>query len=229
VETSVTSVGRLLHAMGLSAQRPLHRAYQQDPEAVQRWKNERFPAIRAEAKKTHATIYFTDEAGIRSDYHSGTTWAPVGKTPVVSDTGARYSINMLSAVSAQGKLRFMVHNGKVDSTIFIEFCKRLLRDAATPVYLIADGHPCHRSNATKEFVASTEGRLKLIFLPGYSPELNPDEWVWKNVKHDRIGKMSVASKDDLKAKTTNALRRLQKLPHLIEGFFRDPNLAYITA
>jgi hypothetical protein len=149
VEMSVTSVGRLLHTMGLSAQRPLHRAYQQDPEAVQRWKNEQFPAIRAEAKKTRATIYFTDEAGIRSDDHSGTTWAPVGKTPVVSNTGARYSINMLSAVSTQGKLRFMVHNGKVDSTILIESCKRLLHAAATPVYLIADGHPCHRSNATK--------------------------------------------------------------------------------
>jgi transposase len=96
-------------------------------------------------------------------------------------------------------------------------------------YLVVDGHPCHRSRATKEFVAATEGRLKLFFLPGYSPELNPDEWVWKNVKHDRIAESGVTSKDDLKTKTTNALRRLQKLPHLVRGFFRDPNLAYITA
>ena len=229
VALSEVSVGRLLKTMGLSPQRPLHRAYQQNPEAVQLWKSQEFPAIRAEAKKTGASIYFADEAGIRSDYHSGTTWAPVGRTPVVANTGARWSLNMLSAVSAQGKLRFMVHDGKVNSGVFIDFCKRLLRDANTPVYLVVDGHPCHRSRATKEFIATTEGRLKLFFLPGYSPELNPDEWVWKNVKHDRIAKMGVTSKDDLKAKATNALRRLQKLPHLVRGFFHDPNLAYITA
>jgi len=229
ITLSEVSVGRLLHTMGLSPQRPLHRAYQQDPDAVERWKREQFPAIRKAAKKAGATIYFGDEAGVRSDYHSGTTWAPVGHTPVVANTGARWSINMLSAVSAQGKLRFMVHDGKVNASVFIEFCKRLLRDAAAPVYLIVDGHPCHRARATKEFVASTNGRLKLFFLPGYSPELNPDEWVWKNVKHDRIGKTGVTSKDDLKNKATNALRRLQRLPHLVQGFFRDPNLAYIAA
>ena len=173
VALSEVSVGRLLRTMGLSPQRPLHRAYEQDPEAVARWKSERFPAIRAEAKKAGATVYFADEAGVRSDYHSGTTWAPVGRTPVVASTGARWSVNMLSAVSAQGKLRFMVHDGKVNSGVFIDFCKRLLRDADTPVYLVVDGHPCHRSRATKEFVAATEGRLKLFFLPGYSPELNP--------------------------------------------------------
>ncbi|WP_285488695.1 IS630 family transposase, partial [Amycolatopsis taiwanensis] len=105
VRLSVVSVGRLMRTMGLSPQRPLHRAYQQDPDAVERWKTEQFPAIRAEAKKAGATVFFADEAGIRSDYHAGTTWAPVGQTPVVANTGARYSINMLSAVSAQGALR----------------------------------------------------------------------------------------------------------------------------
>jgi transposase len=135
VALSEVSVGRLLRTIGLSPQRPLHRAYQQDPEKVQHWKTEEFPAIGKEAKKAGATIYFADEAGIRSDYHSGTTWAPVGQTPVVRNTGARYSVNMLSAVSAQGALRFMVHDGTVDSAVFIEFCKRLLKDAESPVYL----------------------------------------------------------------------------------------------
>jgi transposase len=229
VALSEVSVGRLLRTIGLSPQRPLHRAYQQDPEKVRHWKTEEFPAIGKEAKKAGATIYFADEAGIRSDYHSGTTWAPVGQTPVVRNTGARYSVNMLSAVSAQGALRFMVHDGTVDSAVFIEFCRRLLKDAESPVYLVVDGHPCHRSKLTTEFVDSTEGRLKLFFLPGYSPQLNPDEWVWKNVKHDRIGKIGVTSKDDLKTKATGALRRLQKLPAKVRGFFADPNLAYITA
>jgi transposase len=182
VALSVVSVGRLLRTMGLSPQRPLYRAYQQNPEAVARWRDEEFPAIRDRAKAEGAAIYFADEAGIRSDYHAGTTWAPVGRTPVVRATGARFSINMLSAVSAQGALRFMLHEGTVNAAVFIDFCRRLLRDQRGPVYLIVDGHPAHRARATTEFVASTDGRLKLFFLPAYSPELNPDEWVWKNVK-----------------------------------------------
>jgi transposase len=228
VALSAVSVGRLLRTMGLSPQRPLHRAYEQNPEAVARWKTEDYPAIRAQATKEGATIYFADEAGIRSDYHSGTTWAPVGQTPVVRNTGARYSVNMLSAVTAKGALRFMVHEGTVNASVFIDFCKRLLHDAPGPVYLIVDGHPAHRAKATTTFVASTDGRLRLIFLPGYSPELNPDEWVWKNVKHDRIGKTGVTSKHDLKTKAIGALRRLQKLPALIRAFFADPHLRYIT-
>ncbi|MGF6884835.1 transposase [Nocardia sp. GAS34] len=146
----------------------------------------------------------------------------------MANTGARYSINMLSAVSAQGALRFMLHDGTVNASVFIDFCKRLLEDAHGPVFLIVDGHPSHRANVTKQFVAGTAGRLRLFFLPGYSPELDPDEWVWKNVKADRIGKIGVTSKDDLKTKATGALRRLQKLPALVRGFFRDPHLAYIT-
>ena len=133
IALSVVSVGRLLRTMGLSPQRPLYRAYQQNPEAVQRWKDEQFPAIRRQAKAEGATIYFADEAGIRSDYHAGTTWAPVGRTPVVKATGARFSLNMLSAVSAQGALRFMIQDGTVNATVIIDFCKRLLRDADGPV------------------------------------------------------------------------------------------------
>jgi transposase len=229
VALSVVSVGRLLRKLGMSPQRPLHRAYQQNPEAVERWKSEEYPAIRAAAEAEGATIYFADEAGVRSDYHAGTTWSPVGQTPVVKNTGARFSVNMISAVSAKGALRFAVYEGTTNAATFIDFCKRLLHDAPGPVYLIIDGHPAHRATATKEFAASTGGRLRLIFLPGYSPELNPDEWVWKNVKHDRIGKTGVTSKEDLRSKAIGALRRLQKRPGLVRAFFADPHLHYITA
>jgi transposase len=229
VALSTVSVGRLLRTMGLSPQRPLHRAYQQNPEAVARWKTETYPAIRAAAAEQGATIYFADEAGIRSDYHAGTTWAPVGRTPVVRNTGKRFAINMISAVTAKGALRFAVYEGSTNAETFIDFCQRLLHDAPGPVYLIVDGHSAHRAKATTEFAASTDGRLKLFFLPGYSPELNPDEWVWKNVKHDRIGKTGVVSKHDLKTKAIGALRRLQKLPALVRGFFADPHLRYVTA
>jgi transposase len=228
VALSAVSVGRLLKKLGMSAQRPLWRAWQADPEAVRRWQGEEFPAIRAQAKAEGATIYFADEAGIRSDYHAGTTWAPVGQTPVVKATGARHSVNMISAVTATGTLRFGVFTGTFTAATFIDFAKKLLADTDGPVYLVVDGHPTHQAKATKEFLASTNGRLKLFTLPAYSPQLNPDEWVWKNVKHDRIGRASVTSAEDLKSKAIGALRRLQKLPALVRGFFADPNLRYIT-
>jgi DDE superfamily endonuclease len=122
-----------------------------------------------------ATIYFADEAGVRLDYHAGTTWAPVGHTPVVATTGDRFGVNLISAVTARGALRFAVYDGNLNATLFIDFCRRLLDDTAGPVFLVLDGHPVHRSNAVKRFAASTGGRLRLFFLPGYSPELNPDE------------------------------------------------------
>jgi transposase len=229
VALSEVSVGRLLRKLGLSPQRPLYRAYQQNPEAVARWKAEEYPTIREQAAKVGATIYFADEAGVRSDYHAGTTWAPVGRTPVVATTGDRFGVNLISAVTAKGALRFAAYDGNLNGPVFIDFCRRLLHDTPGPVFLILDGHPVHRSKAVKQFAASTDGRLWLFFLPGYSPELNPDEWVWKNIKHDRVGRAGVSSPEDLKAKALAALHRLQKLPDLVRSFFRDPNLRYITA
>jgi transposase len=177
VSLSAVSVGRLLRTLGLSPQRPLWRAWQANPEAVARWKAEEFPAIRAAARAEGATVYFADEAGIRSDYHAGTTWAPVGRTPVVKATGARHSLNMISAVTAQGLLRFSTYTGSFTGARFIEFAKKLIADTEGPVYLVVDGHPTHRSKMVKQFVASTAGRLRLFVLPAYSPQLNPDEWV----------------------------------------------------
>ena len=229
VRLSAVSVGRLLRTVGLSPQRPLWRAWQADPAAVETWKTETFPQLRAEAKKAGATIYFGDEAGLRSDYHAGTTWAPVGQTPVVKATGARHSLNMVSAVTAQGLLRFSTYTGSFTAATFIGFCTKLLADTTGPVYLVVDGHPTHKAKIVTEFVAATEGRLRLFVLPAYSPQLNPDEWVWKNVKHDRVGRTSVPGADEFKTKILGALRRLQKMPHLVRAFFRDPDLAYITA
>jgi transposase len=109
---SAVSVGRLLKRLGLSPQRPLAKAYQQNPQEVEKWLQEEYPKIRQMAKKQGATIYFGDEASVRSDYHSGTTWAPIGQTPVVKSTGARFSINLLSAISPKGDLRFLSAPGE---------------------------------------------------------------------------------------------------------------------
>jgi transposase len=228
VGLSAVSVGRLLKTLGLSPQKPLYPAWQADPEAVAAWKATEYPKIAAEAKKAGATLYFADEASVRSDYHAGTTRAPVGKTPVVKTTGARFSVNMISAVTAKGALRFSIINGTLTAAKFIDFCKRLLHDADRPVFLILNGHPVHRSKAVREFAESTSARLRLFRIPAYSPQLNPDEWVWKNVKHDRVGTAAVTGPDHFKALAVTALRRLQRMPNIVRGFFADPNLTYIT-
>lgn len=227
VEFTPQGVGKLLRRLGLSPQRPLVRAYEQDPERVRRWKTEEYPAIHAEALAAGAGIFFADEAGVRTDYHSGTTWAPVGRTPVVAGTGARLSVNMISAVSAQGKMHFTFLEGNTTAATFIAYLEKLLHDIPGKIFLIVDRHSAHTAAATQQYVASTDGRLKLFFLPPYSPELNPDEWVWKNVKHDGVGKIAARTRDELKDGIEKAIDRLQRIPDIVCGFFRDPDLSYI--
>ena len=190
--------------MGLSPQRPLYRAYQQNPELVEEWKRVIYPRIRRLAAEEGASIFFQDEASVRTDHHAGTTWAPVGQTPVVTKTGERKAIKMVSAISPKGELRFQVHEGRMNGGRFIEFLKALLRSVPGKIFLIVDGSSVHKAKKVREFVENeTDGRLQVFFLPSYSPELNPDEWVWNNVKNDRIGRAVIMSKDDLKARAVN--------------------------
>jgi transposase len=220
-------VGKLLRRIGLSPQRPLYRAWQRNEEAVRRWKSEEFPAIREQARKTGADLYFCDEAAVRTDHHSGTTWAPIGHTPVVPSTGARQSANMISAITPAGAISFDVFTGSFNAAKFIEFLDKLAADTPNPVYLIVDGHPVHRSTAVADHIASLNGKITLFRLPAYSPDLNPDEWVWKNVKNDQIGKKSILGKGQIMEFTHKALQRLRDTPGIIRQFFHDPALSYI--
>jgi transposase len=192
-----------------------------------------YPKIVAEAKATGGTVFFVDEAGVRSDYHAGTTWAPVGQTPTVTGTGARFGLTMISVISAQGALRFSLLAGTLTGAGFIAFLQRLRHDAAGhgggPVFVIVDNHPVHRAKAVDRFVDSTDGALRLYRLPAYSPQLNPDEWVWQNVKHDGVAPAVPKGPEQMRSVITGRLRRLQRLPHIVRSFFADPELAYITA
>jgi transposase len=227
VEFTLPAVGTILQKLGLSPQRPLVRAYEQDPERVRAWKQEVYPTIQADARAVGASIFFGDEAAVRTDYHSGTTWAPVGRTPVVRGAGNRASINMISAVSARGKLHFSFVEGNTNAENFITYLTKLLHDIPGVIFLVVDGHGAHTAKKTREFVADNKDRLKLFFLPPYSPELNPDEWVWKNIKHDQVGKLVVRTKDELRKGIEHAVERLQTGAEIVRGFFADPDLAYI--
>jgi transposase len=230
VRLSDPAVGRLLRKMGMSPQRPLYRAYQQNPERVEAWKTTEYPAIRARAAREGAVIFFADESSVRTDYHAGTTWAPVGRTPVVPATGGtRAAVKMISAISLTGQVRFHMQTGSMDRWTFIAFCKQLISDFDKKIFLIVDGSSIHSAGAVADFVARNTDRIELFFLPPYSPELNPDEWVNKNVKHDRVARAVIQSEDDLWNLMLGALRRLQKTPNIVRAFFRDPALSYILA
>jgi len=226
VKLSLPSISRLLHQLGLTPQKPLFKAYQQNKQRVEKWLKYEYPRIKLLAKKVGATIYFTDEAGVRSDFHAGTTWAPKGKTPVIEATWARFKVSMISAVSAQGEMRFMVVDGTVGAEVFIDFLKRFLVGQSKPAFLIVDGARTHRAKIVSEFVASTNGMLRLFFLPGYSPELNPDELVWNDLKNNIVGRQLVSTQRELKSKVVGGLRRIQKDEEKVRSFFAKESTRY---
>ncbi len=226
IKLSKASVCRLLGQLGLTPQRPVWRAYQQRPEAVQKWLQEEYPRIQRLARQKGAVIFFGDEAGIRSDHHAGTTWAARGKTPVVSSTGARFGLNLISAVSAQGEFRFMVLRGRLGAGSFIEFIKRLLHGVPRMVFLIVDGHPAHKAKIVSRFIATVGDRFRLFFLPPYSPELNPDEGVWNDLKNNAIGRQSIHSPEHLHGAVISHLRFIQKSPDRVCSYFNNETTQY---
>ena len=226
LKVSVSSVGRLLRPLGLTCQRPLWRAWEENPERVEPWRGHEDPAIRALAKRAGAAIFFGDEAGVRSDYHPGTTGGVRGQTPQVPATGQRFGMNLISAVSARGELRFMVVKGKLNAARYVQFLKRLMPPLPQRIFLIVDGHPVHRSRAVRAYVASTQGKLRLFYLPPSSPELHPDEPVWNHVKHHGVGHALLQEVDHLRSYLGRRLRSLQKSPGVVQRFFLMPDPQY---
>jgi transposase len=226
IRLSAVSVGRLLAQMGITCQKPIHRALQRNKTLVRKWLKEEYPEIKSMALKEGAEIYFGDAAGIRSDHHSGTTWGKRGKTPIVESSGARFSLSLISAVSAKGKMRFMIREGGVNSKVFIGFLKQLLIGARKKIYLILDRGPAHISKMTKAFVESLGGKLRIFYLPPYSPDLNPDELVWNHLKNHTVGKMVVTDKPGFKRAVLGSMRSLQKDKAKVASFFQKDSLKY---
>src|SRR5215470_12320258 len=227
ITLSLASVGRLLAQLGITCQRPLRRALERDEALVQQWLKTEYPRIKALAKREKAEIYFGDAAHIRSDHHSGRTWGQKGETPVVSSSGARYRMSLISAVTSRGHMRFMIKDkGGVNADVFIEFLRRLMAGAKNKIFLIVDRGPAHVAKKTKAFVAGLGGRLRLFYLPPYSPDRNPDELVWKHLKADTVGRTSITSLDDFKAKVKSSMLSLQRNSEKVRSFFNKPSLKY---
>src|SRR6201987_1828758 len=227
IRLATNSVGRLLAQLGITPQRPLYQALERDPALVKKWLKTEFPKIKKAAETLSADIYFGDAAHIRSDHHAGRTWGKKGETPIVVTTGARHGMSLLSAITSKGHMRFMIkEKGGVNSDVFIEFLKRLMVGAKTKIFLIVDRGPAHVARKTKAFVAGLGGKLRLFYLPPYSPDRNPDELVWKHLKSDTVGRPSITCLDDFRNKVKSSMLSLQRDPGKIRSFFHKPSLRY---
>ena len=227
IDYTPQNVGKILKMLGFSPQRPVYQAVERDPEKRRIWTEETFPAIQKRAAREGAKVYFADEAASRTDHHAGSTWAPVGRTPAVEHVGKREIVGMISAISMRGEMHWMVYAEAMNSALFIDYLEYLIDDIEGKIFLITDRARYHTSIETTEWVTRHKDRIELFFLPPYSPDLNPDEWVWKNVKHDNIYLIVPQHPGQLFVIASQALRALWRTPGKIRGFFADPNLAYI--
>ena len=228
VRLSLASVGALLARVGLTAQKPLQRAYQRDPEAIARWQRESYPAIVRQAKRDQADIYFWDESGFRADAVQGTTWGAKGQTPVVSVPGQRQSISAASAVSAKGAFWFATYAGGLNGALFVSLLRRMMRGRRRPLHLIVDGLPAHRTRVVRDYVDELDGKLTLHFLPGYAPDLNPDELVWSHAKRTGNARRPLLKGERLEQRVAAQLADIGRRPSLVRSFFRHPSVAYIA-
>lgn len=228
IRLGVTAVGALLAKLGLTPQKPLQRAYQRDPQAIEQWQRQTYPTIARQAKAQGADIFFWDESGFRADAVHGKTWGVRGKTPVVHRPGQRQSVSAASAVNARGGFWFCTYQGALHAELFVELLKQMMRKRKQPLHLIIDGLPAHKKLLVREFVQSTDGRLTLHFLPGYAPDLNPDELVWSHVKRTGTARRPLQRGENLHDRIHAELHSMQRNRSLVRSFFRAPSVAYIS-
>lgn len=228
VTLSLASIGSLLARLGLTAQKPLQRAYQRDPEAIERWKYETYPAIERQARAEKADIYFWDESGFRADAVQGKTWGLKGQTPVVSVPGQRQSISAASAINTKGAFWFAVYSGALTGELFVTLLEQMMKHRRRPLHLVLDSLPAHKKASVKEYVAGTEGKLTLHFLPGYAPDLNPDELVWSHAKRTGNARRPLRAGEKFAERIATQLADIGKSRVLVRSFFRHPDVSYIS-
>ncbi len=226
VTMGLTAVGRLLASLDLTPQKPLRRAYERDPKVVEFWLKERYPKLKARAKRLGAKIFFLDEAGFQSDPPLGRTYGLKGKTPVVVTSGQRQSLNVISAVNARGEFWAATYTGKLNAEAFVAFLENFMKGRGGKIFLVIDGHPAHKAKLVNNYVGSLDGRLELHSLPAYSPELNPDEFVWGHMKSNGVSKKPLKKNESLSDRIDEDLAKIKANPQLVRSFFCAASVVY---
>jgi len=225
VALSKSTVARTLSRLGLTPQVPTRRAFQRDDAACLRWAQEEFPAVVRAMKRRQATLLFGDEAGVHEDGPVARTWGLRGQRPVVRVSGQRRRVNVISAISPRGRLWFRCFKGTLTALRFIEFLKALLRDVRGPVELVLDKHPAHVAAATRRFVLANP-RLRVHYLPGYAPDMNPDEHVWGHLKR-LFRRQPIEAGEDLDSAVHESMDQIRADRSLVKTFFLHPETTYV--
>lgn len=226
IDSKLSTLGYYLQRWGFSVQRPVKRAYKQDQEKIDKWLNEEFPGITKRAEAENAEIFFGDETNIQNTANYMKGYAPKGKTPVVRVESQKFKVNMLSAISKRGKLRFMLYKDNMNSSKLIDFMGRLIRDVEKKVFLILDNLRVHHSKDVQKWLEEHKDRIEVFYLPPYAPEYNPDELVNSDLKRSVGNKASSQSKEELEHNVRSHLKSLQLNPSKVCSFFNAPFTKY---
>lgn len=226
VALSVWTAGRYLARWGFTPQKPARRAFEQDAQAVARWRAQKYPAIRARARQQKALIFWADEMGLRSDHAAGRSFSPRGQTPVVLGTGHRFRCNLISAITNRGQLQFMVFKERFTVKVLLKFLRRLQRQNRRQIFLILDRHPVHMAKGTWRWFKARRAAVRLYFLPVYSPELNPDEYLNQDVKTNAVGRMRPLDRQEMVGNIRAYLRSTQAHRPLVKNYFQAEHVRY---
>lgn len=226
IDLPIRTVGDYLKRWGMTPQKPQKRAYEQRAPEVKRWLEQEYPEIQAQAKREDAEIYWGDETGLRNDCQHERGYAPKGKTPTLVLNANRASINMISAITNQGKVRFRIFEGAMNADVLIDFMMRLLKDAKRKVFLILDNLRVHHAKPVKEWLVQHKKMIEVFYLPAYSPELNPDEYLNCDLKAGVHSGKPARSKEQLKQKASKHMRMLQRKPARVRKYFKHVKISY---
>ncbi len=226
IELSRWQVGRYLKSWGYTPQKPISKVFEQKPEKVKEWLDKQYPAIKKRAARENAVIYFGDETGMRSDHQAGKSYAPQGQTPVIKKTGQRFSLNMISAISNKGHLQFMILDGRFNGEVFKIFLQQMIKYSRQKIYFVTDGHPAHKTKMLNEWLAENKDRIEVFFLPPYSPELNPQEYVNQDVKTNIIGKKRPINKAQMRNNVEGFMNGRKNDKKQVQKYFHVSHVRY---
>jgi transposase len=226
IELSRWQVGRYLKSWGYTPQKPISKAFEQKPQKVKEWLEKEYPAIKKRAAKENAVIYFGDETGMRSDHQAGRSYAPAGETPIIKKTGQRFSLNMVSAISNKGYLQFMIIDGSFNTEVFQTFLQQMIKYSRQKIYFVTDGHPAHKTKKLNEWLGKHKNRIEVFFLPPYSPELNPQEYVNQDVKTNVIGKKRPVNKEQMRNNVEEFMNKRKNDRKQVQKYFHVCHVRY---
>ncbi len=223
---AITTMGDYLRKWGFSPQKPKKRAYEQSSKAVKEWLEVDYPSITARAKKEGAEILWGDETGIKNNCNYGRSYSPKGRTPVKKSMSKRFSTNMISTVTNRGQVQFMIYSGSMNSDRLIEFMEQLIKASSTKVFLILDNLRVHHSKLVKEWLEVEKNHIEVFYLPAYSPDRNPDEYLNCDLKQGMSAKPSPKSQEKLRDNVQDHMEMLKQSPCRVMKYFKHKSIQY---